>query len=63
VVPWIVLLAIGYGFTLPMVLNTPHPSMISLFQTLGVFNILFCLICAVFVWGLKPKSTPAAQAA
>ena len=63
VVPWIIILAAGYGFTLPIVLNRPHPTMISLFQTLGTFNLLLCLVCAWFVWGVKGKPAPAAAAA
>ena len=53
VVPWIIILAVGYGCTLPIVLNRPHPSMIALFQTLGIFNLLLCgLVCAMVCVGV-----------
>ena len=57
VVPWIVLLAAAYGFTLPWVLNHRHDpnNMIVLFQTLGAFNLLLCGVCAWFVWGKKTR--------
>ena len=61
VVPWMVLLAIGYGFTLPWMLNH-HPGKIEVvLQTLGAFNLLLFAICAWFTWGQKaaPATTKA----
>jgi O-antigen/teichoic acid export membrane protein len=59
VVPWMVLLAIGYGFTLPWVLNH-HPGKIEVvLQTLGVFNLLLFAVCAWFAWGNKASVAPA----
>jgi O-antigen/teichoic acid export membrane protein len=53
VVPWMVLLAAGYGFTLPWMLNH-HPGKIEIVpQTLGAFNTLLFLVCAWFTWGVK----------
>lgn len=63
VVPWMVVLATAYGFTLPWMLNH-YPGKIEIvLQTLGVFNLLLFVICAWFVWGNKPKATDAAVAA
>jgi O-antigen/teichoic acid export membrane protein len=56
VVPWMVLLAVVYGFTLPWMLNH-HPGHIEIvLQTLGAFNLLLFGICAWFAWGNKNKS-------
>ena len=55
VVPWMVGLAIAYGFTLPCMLNHYHRIEIVL-QTLGAFNLLLFGICAWFAWGSKAKS-------
>jgi len=53
VVPWMVLLAVSYGFTLPWILNH-HPGHIEVvLQTLGAFNLLLFGICAWFTWGNK----------
>jgi O-antigen/teichoic acid export membrane protein len=59
VVPWTVLLALGYGLTLPSVLNHHPGNMIVLFQTLGAFNLALCGVCAWFVWGVKDRSAQA----
>jgi O-antigen/teichoic acid export membrane protein len=59
VVPWMVLLAAGYGFTLPWMLNH-HPGKIEIvLQTLGAFNLALFVVCAFFTWGGKVKSQPA----
>jgi hypothetical protein len=56
VVPWMVGLAVVYGFTLPWILNH-HPGHIEIvLQTLGAFNLLLFGICAWFVWGNKSPS-------
>ena len=53
VVPWMVLLAVAYGFTLPWMLNH-FPGRIEIaLQTLGAFNLLLFGICAWFAWGNK----------
>jgi hypothetical protein len=55
VVPWMVGLAVAYGFTLPWMLNH-HPGHIEIvLQTLGAFNLLLFGICAWFAWGSKTK--------
>ena len=55
VVPWMVALAVGYGFTLPQVLDHFHSRAVVL-QTLGGFNLLLFGVCAWFVWGVKCRS-------
>jgi hypothetical protein len=53
VVPWMVLLAVAYGFTLPWMLSH-HPGHIEIaLQTLGVFNLLLFGVCAMFTWVIK----------
>ena len=52
VVPWMVLLAVGYGFALPWVLGRFH-SLQAVLQTLGIFNLLLFAACAWFAWGMK----------
>jgi O-antigen/teichoic acid export membrane protein len=56
VVPWMVLLALGYGFTLPWMLAHYHRQEVVL-QTLGAFNLLLFGICAWFAWGGKVTRT------
>jgi Na+-driven multidrug efflux pump len=53
VVPWMVLLAAGYGFTLPAMLNHFPGRIEVVLQTLGAFNLLLFLLCAWFAWGAK----------
>jgi O-antigen/teichoic acid export membrane protein len=48
-----VLLAIAYGFTLPLMLHKFPGHMEVALQTLGAFNLLLLAICAWFVWGKK----------
>jgi O-antigen/teichoic acid export membrane protein len=60
VVPWMGLLAIGYGCTLPWVLHHFH-RLEAVLQTLGLFNLLLFGMCAVFAWGIKPKTAAAAN--
>jgi O-antigen/teichoic acid export membrane protein len=56
VVPWMVLLAAAYGFTLPAMLNHFPGRLEVVLQTLGVFNLLLFFICAWFTWGAKAKT-------
>ena len=56
VVPFMVLLAVAYGFTLPAMLNHFPGRLEVVLQTLGGFNLLLFLICAVFTWVIKPKA-------
>lgn len=53
VVPWMVGLAIVYGFTVPWMLSRFPGKIEVVLQTLGGFNLLLFLICAWFVWGQK----------
>lgn len=52
VVPWLVLLATGYG----LALTRFHDSFVMVLQTLCVFNLLLFAVCAWFVWGGKDKA-------
>jgi O-antigen/teichoic acid export membrane protein len=55
VVPFMVLLAAAYGFTLPLMLDH-FPGRLEIpLQTLGVFNLLLFGVCAWFAWGAKGK--------
>jgi O-antigen/teichoic acid export membrane protein len=56
VVPWMVLLAAAYGFTLPAMLNHFPGRLEVVLQTLGVFNLLLFLVCAWFTWGAGAKT-------
>jgi O-antigen/teichoic acid export membrane protein len=56
VVPWMVLLAVVYGFTLPWILSHHKGHIEIVLQTLGAFNLLLFGICAWFAWGNKNKS-------
>jgi hypothetical protein len=56
VVPFMVLLAVAYGFTLPWMLNHFPNRIEVVLQTLGVFNLLLFAICAWFIWGVKEKA-------
>jgi O-antigen/teichoic acid export membrane protein len=56
VVPWMVLLAVAYGFTLPVMLNHFPGRLEVVLQTLGAFNLLLFLVCAWFTWGVKAKT-------
>lgn len=55
VVPLMVLLAVAYGFALPAILNHFPGRLEVVLQTLGAFNLLLFLICAVFTWVVKPR--------
>jgi O-antigen/teichoic acid export membrane protein len=53
VVPWMVVLALAYGFTLPAMLNYFPGRLEVVLQTLGAFNLLLFGVCAWFAWGKK----------
>jgi O-antigen/teichoic acid export membrane protein len=55
VVPWMLLLAVAYGFTLPAMLNHFPGKIEVVLQTLAGFNLLLFLICAWFTWGVKDR--------
>jgi O-antigen/teichoic acid export membrane protein len=55
VVPFMVLLAVTYGFTLPAMLNHFPGRLEVVLQTLGAFNLLLFGVCAWFTWGVKGK--------
>lgn len=61
VVPFMVILAVAYGFTLPFMLNHFPGRLEVVLQTLGAFNTLLFLVCAWFTWGVKDKMKPAAE--
>jgi O-antigen/teichoic acid export membrane protein len=50
VVPWMVLLAVVYGFTLPWALNHFPGRLEVVLQTLAIFNTLLLAVCALFTW-------------
>jgi O-antigen/teichoic acid export membrane protein len=56
VVPFMVALALAYGFALPLMLNHFPGRLEIVPQTLGAFNLLLFLICAWFTWGVKAKT-------
>ena len=56
VIPWMVLLAVAYGLTLPAMLNHFPGRLEVVLQTLGAFNLLLFDVCAWFTWGMKAKT-------
>jgi O-antigen/teichoic acid export membrane protein len=56
VVPFMVLLAVAYGFALPLMLNHFPGRLEVVLQTLGAFNLLLFLVCAWFTWGASAKT-------
>jgi O-antigen/teichoic acid export membrane protein len=58
-VPWLVLVAVGYGVALMLVgrhagsLEDTQAGLRMMIQTLGVFNLLLFGVCAWFTWGSK----------
>jgi O-antigen/teichoic acid export membrane protein len=56
VVPLMIVLAIGYAFTLPYMLNHYPGRMTIVLQTLGVFTLLLFVVCAWFTWGPGSKA-------
>ncbi len=59
VVPFMVILAASYGFTLPAMLRHFPGRLEVALQTLGAFNLLLFAVCAWFTWVIKAK--PAAD--
>ena len=59
VVPFMVILAVAYGFTLPLMLNHFPGHIEVVLQTLGVFNLLLFGVCAWFAWGNKNSKSNA----
>ncbi|HEX2974231.1 MAG TPA: hypothetical protein VHP11_17990 [Tepidisphaeraceae bacterium] len=60
VVPWLVLVAIGYMVTLWTPLG--HNSFWNVIYSLGIFAVLYFLVCFWFTWRAKGQPAPAAQA-
>lgn len=56
VVPFMVILALAYGFTLPVILNHFPGRLEVVLQTLGAFNLLLFAVCAWFTWGVKRET-------
>jgi hypothetical protein len=56
VVPFMVVLAVAYGFALPLMLNHFPGRLEIVLQTLGGFNLLLFGVCAWFTWGMKAKT-------
>jgi len=63
IVPLMILLAIGYGFTLPYMLNHYPGRMTVVLQTLGAYTSVLFLICAWFTWGAKDANAESKAAA
>jgi O-antigen/teichoic acid export membrane protein len=57
VVPFMVLLAVAYGITLPLMLNHFPGRLEVVLQTLGAFNLLLFGVCAWFTWGNKNQKS------
>jgi O-antigen/teichoic acid export membrane protein len=57
VVPAMIVLALVYSFTLPMLLHHFPGRMEVILQTLSVFNLILLAICGLFMWRAKsPRS-------
>ncbi len=54
VVPFMIILAVGYGLTMPFMLSHFHRLQVPL-QTLAFFNLLLFGVCALFTWGKFAK--------
>ncbi len=57
-VPWLVLVAAGYG----VALYFHHDSFKTVIGTLGIFGTLMVGVCVLFTWVIKPKSAAASTA-
>jgi O-antigen/teichoic acid export membrane protein len=55
VVPFLVLIAVGYGLTLPYMLNHYPGRLEVILQTLAAFNLLLLAVCSWFRWGVKDE--------
>ena len=59
VVPFMILIAIAYGFAMPYMLSH-YPGRLEVpLQTVGVFNLLLFGVCALFTWGKFGKNKSA----
>jgi peptidoglycan biosynthesis protein MviN/MurJ (putative lipid II flippase) len=54
-VPFLVAVAVGYGFALPAILRHFPGRLEVVLQTLGGFNLLLLAGCACFAWGTKKR--------
>jgi O-antigen/teichoic acid export membrane protein len=45
------LLSAGYLFALTQL----HSSLVTVLKTMGVFNVLLLVVCALFTWGIGPR--------
>lgn len=52
IVPFLILLAAGYGFALTQF----HDSLVTVLKVFGVFNLLMLLVCAWFTWRQKDSA-------
>jgi O-antigen/teichoic acid export membrane protein len=57
VVPFMTVLALGYGFTLPYMLRHYPGKLTIVLQTLFVFNLLLFLVCSWFTWAVKNQNS------
>ena len=55
VVPAMILLALVYSFTLPMLLHHFPGRMEVILQTLSAFNLILLAVCGLFMWRSKSK--------
>ncbi len=61
VVPWLVVVAVGYMVALWTPLG--HKSFWNVIYTLGIFAVLYFVVCCWFTWRAKGQSAPAANGA
>jgi O-antigen/teichoic acid export membrane protein len=59
VVPFMILVAVGYGLAMPFMLSHFPGRLQVPLQTVGVFNLLLFGVCAVFTWGKFARQHPA----
>jgi hypothetical protein len=52
-VPWLVLVAAGYGIALSLF----HDSFLTIIKMIGLFSSLMMLVAGVFTWGIKPRQS------
>ena len=66
-VPWLVLVAVGYGVALMLVgrhaggLADTQAGLRQMIQTLGGFNLILFGVCAWFTWGVKDRAKTGAN--
>jgi peptidoglycan biosynthesis protein MviN/MurJ (putative lipid II flippase) len=59
VVPFMIVIGVGYALTLPFMLNRFPEDMTVVLKTLGAFNLLLFVVCAFFTWGQQTRTTQA----